>query len=155
MAVGLLEIADVPRTIPINGKDVAVNGVSAENIAALMMKFPEFGKLFSGAMPEQDSLMKMAPAALGAFLACGTGYSPDHKDFEKVSTIARALGVGDQLDLVDEVLRLTFPRGVGPFVDKLHQLGALAQVDTASLMSSLDKSKNSPQPGTDGKASGS
>lgn len=134
----LLEIAAVPRTVPIRGKDVEVHGISGEGIAALMIEFPEFGKLFSGAIADSKAMMKMAAPALAAFIAAGTGLPGDKAAME----IARKLGVGEQLDLVDEILRLTIPRGIGPFVEKLQALGVMAQVDPALLTSSPDKPKS-------------
>ena len=118
----LLEIADVARTVPIRGKEVEVYGVSGEGLANLMVRFPEVGKMLSGANVDTEGMMKLAPAALAAFIAAGCGKPGD----EKMEDVARKLGVAEQLDLVDEILRLTFPRGVGPFVLKLRELGVLA-----------------------------
>lgn len=121
----LLEIANVARTVPIQGIDVDVFGISGTAIATLMARFPEVGKMMSGLEPDRKALMKMAPKALNAFIAAGCGKLGD----EKAEALAGDLGVGEQLDLIDEILRLTFPRGVGPFVEKLKGLGLLAAVD--------------------------
>jgi hypothetical protein len=121
----LLEIANVARTIPVRGVDIDVFGISGTGIATLMARFPEVGKLMSGVEPDRDALMKLAPKALCAFIAAGTGKPND----EKAEEIAGNLGVGEQLDLIEEIMRLTFPRGVGPFVEKLKGLGLLAAVD--------------------------
>jgi len=140
----LMEIANVPRQVDVRGVKVDVTGVSAEGLAALMARFPDIGKLFSGIVPEKEDLMKLAPTALSAFIAAGCGKAGN----EQAEKIARDLGLGEQLDLVDEILRLTFPRGVGPFVQKLQELGVLSAVDIPSLQSSLETPKNSSPPDT-------
>lgn len=152
--MSLLEISNVVRTIEIRGKNVEVTGISALGIAQMMARFPEFGKMLSGVKLENLDVAKMAPRALAAFLAAGTGTPGDTKAEE----VAGNLGVGEQLELIDEILRLTFPRGVGPFVDKLKAMGVLealgnampageAQVP-ASQQTSPDPLKSSSQPGT-------
>jgi hypothetical protein len=124
----LLEIANVARTVNVQGVEVSVFGISGTGIATLMARFPEVGKMMSGVEPDRQALIKMAPKALNAFIAAGTGGIGD----EKAEEIAGNLGVGDQLDLIDEILRLTFPRGIGPFVEKLKGLGLLAAVDQSA-----------------------
>ena len=142
----LLDVAAVPRTCEVAGKQVAVYGISAKGIASLMARFPAFGKFMSGINPTTEELMKAGPECLAAFIAAGTGM-PDNAEVEK---IASDLGVGDQLEVVDMILRLTFPRGIGPFVQKLNDLGVMAQqgVREASQTPSSAGSTNSSQPGT-------
>jgi len=140
----LLEIANVPRTVEVRGLKIEVTGISAMGLTKLMARFPEIGQLFSGIVPEKEELTKLAPGALAAFIAAGTGKPGD----EEAEKIAGGLGLGEQLDLVDEIMRLTFPRGVGPFVAKLQALGLLGAVDPRSLQPSPDTPKNSSPPDT-------
>lgn len=140
----LLDILNVPRQITVLGVKVDVTGISAEGVASIMARFPEVGKMFSGVMPDSKKLMTMAPPALAAFIAAGTGHPGD----EKHEKVASKLDVSSQLDLVDEIMRLTFPRGIGPFVAKLEALGLLAQVEIPSVPSSPDTSKSSTPPVT-------
>jgi hypothetical protein len=151
--MSLLEISNVERFVDIRGKKIAVTGVSALGIAQMMARFPEFGKMLSGATVDSMELAKMAPRALNAFIAAGCG-NPANEEAEK---IAGNLGVGEQLELIDEILRLTFPRGVGPFVEKLKGMGVLNALDkisgeeeqpAASPQTSQPPLKNSSQPGT-------
>lgn len=134
----LLEIADVPRTVPVRGKEVEVFGVSARGLAAIMLRFPEIGKLMSGKEPDAGEITNMAPEAIAAFIAAGCGM-PGNKDAE---TLAGNLGVAEQLDLIEEIVRLTFPRGIGPFVEKLEALGLRAQVAAPQPQTSPDQSKS-------------
>lgn len=140
----LLEVANAPRQIDVHGIMVDVTGISGEGVAAIMARFPEVGKMFSGVMPDTKKLVTMAPPALSAFIAAGTGHPGD----EAHEKIAAKLDVSAQLDLVDEIMRLTFPRGVGPFVKKLEALGLLAQVEIPSVQSSPGTSKSSSPPAT-------
>lgn len=121
----LLEITNVARAVPIGGQQVPVYGISAEALAQLLVVFPEIGKAFAGMNVDRDMMVKLAPAALAAVIAAGTGHAGEVEH----EAAARKLGVGDQLDLIDEIMRLTFPRGIGPFVKKLEGLGLLAGVE--------------------------
>lgn len=68
----------------------------------------------------------MGPEALAAFIAAGTG-QPGNEEAEKV---AADLPVSSQLDLIEQILKLTFPKGVGPFVKQLQAAGLLVAVET-------------------------
>lgn len=140
----LLEVANVPRQIEVHGIKVDVTGISGEGVASIMARFPEVGKMFSGVMPDSKALMTMAPEALAAFIAAGTGH-PGDKEHEKAAAV---LDVSSQLDLVDEIMRLTFPRGIRPFVEKLEALGLLVQLETPSAPPAPDTSKSSSPQGT-------
>ena len=124
----LLEIATVARQVDVRGLKIDVYGVSAQGIVELMVRFPEVGKAFSGVEPDTAALMKLAPQALAAFIAAGCG-QPGSVELEEV---AAKLGVGEQTELVEEIVRLTFPRGIGPFVESLKKLGVLAQMEDVS-----------------------
>jgi hypothetical protein len=145
---GLLEIANVPRMVNVLGKDVDVFGISGRAVAALMARFPAVGKMFSGIEVQKEDLYKMGPEVIAALIAAGCGKPGDPAAEE----FAANLGVGDQLDLLDEILRLTFPRGVGPFVEKLEALGLLAygalEAKTQSQRTSQPPSSNSSPPVT-------
>lgn len=145
----LLEVANVPRQVDVRGVQVDVTGISATGLATLMARFPEVGQLFSGIVPEKEDLVKLAPDALAGFIATGcVKPGDDDATFKKVEAFAKTLGLGEQLDLVDEIMRLTFPRGVGPFVDKLRALGLVDGVAILSQLSSPETPKNSSPPDT-------
>jgi hypothetical protein len=100
---GLLEIANVPRMVNVLGKDVDVFGISGRAVAALMARFPAVGKMFSGIEVQKEDLYKMGPEVIAALIAAGCGKPGDPAAEE----FAANLGVGDQLDLLDEILRLS------------------------------------------------
>lgn len=141
----LTEITNVKRSISIQGVDVDVYGVSGLALAQLMARFPEVGKMMSGVEVNRDEMMKMAPDALAAFMAAGTG-EPNNPAAE---TAAGMLSIGDQVELIDEILKRTFPRGIGPFVEKLQGLGLLGPAATTpSMPTSPVPSTNSSAPDT-------
>lgn len=133
----LLEVASVARQVEVRGTKVDVYGISGEGLASLMVRFPEIGKMFSGMEVNNASVLELAPKALAAFIAAGCGNPND----ERMEGIASKLGLGEQIDLIDEIMRLTFPRGIGPFVDKLQELGVLA---TRGLPA--DEASDTPSP---------
>lgn len=121
----LLDIAATPRKITIQGKEIEVYGITAETLSLLLLRFPAIMKAFGGMTPSNESLIAIGPEAVAAIIACGVGHPGDKQQ----EAAAAKLGLGDQMDLLDEILRLTFPRGVGPFVSKLEELGALVRED--------------------------
>jgi hypothetical protein len=128
--VSLLDIADRQKTVTIRDKDVAVFGISAQDIVYLFGKFPELRLLMSGKQADltPETLLKLAPGAVAAAIAAGTGLAGD----EQAEAVAARLGLGEQLDLLAAIFELTFPQGVGPFVQKLDALGLLRNADAAS-----------------------
>jgi hypothetical protein len=120
----LLDIAPSIETVEINGKKVAVDGVSAEGIAILLRRFPELRQLLSGRTVEAERLMAMGGEAVAAIIAAGTGF-PGNEEAER---IAGRLPAGPQIELIEAVLRLTMPGGIGPFVAALGRMGALLGV---------------------------
>lgn len=118
---GLLSIAPVTETIDVLGSPVTVRGVSARGIASLLGRFPELRMLMSGKEVDATKLMAIAPDGVAAIIAAGTG-SPGDVDAE---TIADQLPLDSQADLLGAILRITLPKGIAPFVEKLAALGSV------------------------------
>jgi hypothetical protein len=142
--VSLLDIADQQKTVTIRDKDVAVFGISAQDIVYLFGKFPELRLLMSGKQTDltPEALLKLAPGAVAAAIAAGTGSAGD----EQAEAVAARLGLGEQLDLLAAIFDLTFPQGVGPFVQKLDALGLLKSADSGSGWAQATRS---PEPSKD------
>ena len=79
--VSLLDIADQQKTVTIRDKDVAVFGISAQDIVYLFGKFPELRLLMSGKQADltPETLLKLAPGAVAAAIAAGTGSAGDEQ----------------------------------------------------------------------------
>ena len=69
--------------------------------------------------------MAMGGNAVAAIIAAGCGYPGD----EQPETVAGKLSLDAQADLLAAILRLTLPKGIGPFVEKLTALGGILEAD--------------------------
>ena len=138
--VGLIDIAPSVETVDVQGAPVAVHGISAKGIAHLLGRFPELRMLMTGQQVETEQLMTMGGDAVAAIIAAGCGYPGD----EKAEAVAGKLSLDAQADLLAAILRLTLPRGVGPFVEKLTALGGI--LDAAPSDTAL--ASRSPKPST-------
>lgn len=132
--VGLIDIA--PATEQVAG--VTVYGVSARGIAHLLATFPELRKLMSGVAVEAEALIALAPDAVAAIIAAGVG-KPGDADTE---ALADRLPVDAQADFLGTILRLTMPKGVGPFVEKLTALGGILSPEGAVASASAPAMKS-------------
>jgi hypothetical protein len=76
---------------------------------------------------QADQLLAIGGDAVAAIIAAGCGSPGDNA----AETVAGSLSLGIQADLLAAILRLTLPKGVGPFVEKLTALRGLLGVDDA------------------------
>jgi hypothetical protein len=154
--VSLLDIADLTKSVPVRGKEVTVFGISAQDVVYLLGKFPELRSLMAGNRAEltPEAMLKLAPAAVAAVVAAGTGSAGD----EKAEAVAARLAIGEQVEIIAAIFELTFPQGIGPFVAKLEAFGLLKGdgtsgwgPDTKSPAPSKDSSPPDTAPPTPGK----
>lgn len=117
--VGLLDIAPLTVKVSVRGTDVSVTGVSARGLVSLISRFPELQDLMGGRAVSPERLMSFGGNVVAAIIAAGTGTPGD----EAAEKIAGDLPVDEQADLLAAILRVTLPRGLGPFVEKLNELG--------------------------------
>lgn len=105
------------ETVMVRGKPVPVVGVPVKDIAALLIRFPEFGALFGMANKTLDTarLLGMGDAVVAAIIAAGLGRLGDQEE----EAIASGLVLEEQFDLIEAVMRLTMPKGAGPFVTRV------------------------------------
>ena len=132
--VGLIDIAPATETVEAQGKPVTVHGVSAKGLAHLLVRFPELRRLMTGQEVEADQLFAMGGDAVAAIIAAGCGYPGD----DSAEVIGGALSLDVQADLLAAILRLTLPRGIGPFVEKLTALGGLLGVEDGPSVTAPD-----------------
>lgn len=118
----LLDIAPAGRSVPIRGTDVAVTGVSAAGLAALLRRFPTLLAALSGGTLSAESLAEAAPEALAAVIAAGTGSPGD----ARAEAVAATLSASEQLDLLSAVIEATMPQGIEDFVRRLENLAQKA-----------------------------
>lgn len=131
----LLDIAPAQASVTVRGQALEVHGVSAAGIAQLLVRFPELEALLSGKDVTLDTkgLVAIAPRAVSVIIAAGTGHAGE-TEFEDAAE--KNLTAGEQLEVLEAVIKLTMPEGVGPFVEKL-----LALVGVARLGGAADRGK--------------
>ena len=121
---GLLDLADMETSVPIRGKQIAISGISVDGIIILLREYPDLQKLLGGRASSltPEMLTKMAPGAMAAAIAAGTGVAGN----KKAEAQAAKLSLGEQTQLLEAIFKATFPLGVGPFVESLDLLAGEA-----------------------------
>jgi hypothetical protein len=140
--VGLVDLAPRIEIVPVEGAEVAVHGISAKGLAYLLGRFPDLRRLMTGQDVGVDQLLVSGGEAVAAIIAAGCG-SPGE---EYAEAVAGNLSIDVQADLLAAILRLTLPRGIGPFVAKLTALGGILDVDAGRSDTGL--ASMSPKPST-------
>jgi len=122
--ISLLNIGPVtvPVELKIGGQKVnaVVKPVSAEDVIPLIMRFDEFRLLLDNRASEITAarLVKMGPEALGAVLASCLGMTGD----ANAEAMCRTMGLGNQMKILKAAIPISFPEGIGPFVEDLRTL---------------------------------
>lgn len=117
--VGLVDLAPSVETVSVQEKAVNVHGISAKGLAHLLGRFPELRKLMTGHEVGAEQLLAVGGDAVAGIIAAGCGQPGD----EKAEAIATNLPIDTQADFLAAILRLTLPRGIGPFVANLPASG--------------------------------
>lgn len=113
--VQLTELAPRRSIVEISLGEIEVSKLGAGEIARLFLKYPALQKIGSGKISTK-AIAGAAPEAIPEIIALATGDGDDGIQG------ARALDAGDQLILLSEVFKISFPKGLSGF---------LAQVATA------------------------
>lgn len=130
----LLDIVNLTETVKVRGVDLEVSGVSAGDLFRLITRFPEFKEMIggnsSGITPEK--LVSLGSDVAATIIAMVTGSSGNLQAEAK----AKQLSAGEQVEIVSVGFKLTFPRGIGPFVDQLTSLAASISPEKTQIESS-------------------
>lgn len=140
--VGLIDLAPSVETVSVHDEAVAVHGISAKGLAYLLGRFPELRKLMTGQEVDAERLLAVGGDAVGGIIAAGCGQPGD----DQAEAIAANLPIDTQADFLAAILRLTLPKGLGPFVAKLNALGGILDLDAAQSATALDLTL--PRPST-------
>lgn len=112
---GLVDVAIVTETVHIQGEDFQVHGLSFGAIAKLITRFPEFAKVAQGGSFDFASLAVLGPEFVAAFLAAGL----DPNWVPELEKVVAHLPIDDQMQIFVAILKVSMPRGVGPFVETI------------------------------------
>ena len=138
--LSLLDIGAPFGTVSIGDKTLKVYGLSADNLVELMARFPEASAWLSPGAVKLDKMIPAASRCLESVIALAT--TPDRDQVEEAEKVAAKLSVETQLDIVKEIVKLTFKDGFGPFANRIAELfGAAASVNFGRVMGT-----NSPAP---------
>ena len=138
----LLDIA--PSTavaiVTINERRIKVRGVCIDAIASIVARFPELKVLFNGGGGDiVPRLIAGCGAAVGPIIAAGCGHSGE----EEYEQRAASLLPEQQLKFIRAIFGLTFPNGIGSFVEELTTLIGGASEGAKAVKVRL---KRSPSP---------
>lgn len=127
----LLDIAPSARQITIREKTITVKGISAQGVVYLLNRFPIVRQIMTGHKIEDlsvETFMVIAPDAVNAAIACGFGFvGTDLEEQEKAEEIAASFSIDEQVHALTEIMEVTLPRGVGPFVEMIRALTKKAE----------------------------
>ena len=140
----LLDIA--PSTacevVKIEGKRIVVRGLHGDAIASIVSRFPELGVLLGSGDNIGPRLIERFGSAIGPIIAAGCGHIGD----EKYEQHAGTLLVEYQLKLVKAIIGLTFPNGLGSFIEAMMTLMVGAVDEQKVIKVRLRRSPSTSQP---------
>ena len=118
----LLDIAPstASEAIWIDGQRISVRGVSVDAIASIISRFPALRALVDGGLGDSfvPRLIAGCGAAVGPIIAAGCGHLAD----ETYEQHAAKLLPEHQIKFLKAIFGLTFPNGIGSFVEQLTSL---------------------------------
>jgi hypothetical protein len=121
----LVDIAPAVEQLTLRGVEIEVHGVGIDAIARVLAGSEGLRALLTeGSAVDAITLLQKAPEAVHALMAAAV-IGPDddpiralHRQTLEAEAAAR-LPFGDQVTLAESIMRLSFPGGILPFVDKL------------------------------------
>jgi hypothetical protein len=144
MAVSLVDILPQSQKVETSVGEVEVWGVSARAIGGLLLRFVELRKMMTDVEVSAEGVMQMSPALAAAIIA-EASHQPEAED-----KIQDVLPIGDQVLLLEAILGLTMPQGLGPLVRWVVQQAAMLRAPKpgAAALTTEDPATKSPPPST-------
>lgn len=109
----LLSIAPLTETVDVRGEEAIVNGVPVKAIAGLLARFPSLRKMWATGQWDAEQLLSMSDDVIGAVIAAGVNIDEAN---------AANLALDEKAELLAAIVRVTMPRGPGPFMATLTAL---------------------------------
>lgn len=143
----LLDIA--PSTavaiVTIDELRIKVRGVSVDAIASIVSRFPAIKSLADGSGDMVSRLIAGCGSAIGPIIAAGCGHGGE----ETYERHAATLLPEQQMKLLRAIFGLTFPNGIGSFVEELTALIGGAGEGAKTIKIRLKKSPSPSPPSSD------
>jgi len=141
----LLDIAPstASEVVKIDGQRITVRAVSFDGIASIIARFPELRSLINGGFGDDfiPRLILGCAASVGPIIAAGCGHLAD----EVYEQRALSLLPQQQVKFLKAILGLSFPNGLGSFVEELTGLmGSLTGPGEGAAKPIKMRSRNSP-----------
>jgi hypothetical protein len=114
----LLDLGPLTEDVEVRGVKLSVRGLTAANLFRLFAEFPKMQEALAEMGTTSSAILELAPDLFAKIIAIATG-SPDD---EAVVAKAKELGAADQMAILSAVGRLSFPQGLGPFVEQITRL---------------------------------
>jgi hypothetical protein len=144
----LLDIAPSAsvEVVKIDGQRYTVRGVSVDALAAIVVRFPDLKMLAGGESGDIiQRLIAGCGAAAGPIIAAGFGHLGE-AEYERR---AASLLPEHQLKFMRAIFGLTFPNGIGSFVQELTSLMGGANEGAKIVKVRLRRSPSTLQPSSD------
>lgn len=142
----LLDIGDLTEEVEVHGVKLTVQGWTAGHIFQLFSEFPDMRKMLEKKEGRpQEVLLSLAPELLAKMIAMALGEAKN----KEVEAKAKTMGAGDQLAILMAAQRLSFPDGIGPFVEQVNRLMTATSATSISKTpsrTSLNSTTSSPAP---------
>jgi hypothetical protein len=140
--IGLRDLLARREKVAINGNGeyLEVRGVSAQDVATLLEKFPALQKVFMGRGISIEDLRTLAHDCIGSIIAAGVGKLGD----DEVEKAANALPLEFQTDVIEAIGRATLPKGFGPFANRVTAAFGGLHSDPAGRPPVMNSPKESP-----------
>jgi hypothetical protein len=135
--VSLVDIVPQKRVVQIAAGELELHGLGLRQIADLFLQFPMLRNLFTEGAPEVDlvDFATQAPGAVGLVIAEAAG----QPEAAQAVSDGTALMPDETLECLLVIRDLTFPRGIGPLMERLAALigGGVVSLGRARDTSSL------------------
>jgi hypothetical protein len=99
------------ESVKVGSQFVIVRGLNARELGMIVSRFPNLASMLRG-IDLSSKLVEQLGGAIGPVIAAGVGKLGD----EKYEQHAERFLIEDQFRLAMAIIRLTFPKGFGPFV---------------------------------------
>lgn len=130
----LLSIAPLNEVVPIRGElKVNVTGVQIGDIVNLLARFPELRKMWAKGEFQPQQMVKMSEDIVVSLIAAGA------ENLDEAN--AKHLSLGERVEIIRAILKVTMPSGPGPFVSTLTEIMGAFGGEEVSVKALASKSR--------------
>ncbi len=107
------------KTVEVAGQKMSVRGLNGDELAGLVVEFPEFEKMFSSGFGSIDTkaMIDQAPAGMAKIVALGLSENGELPSAEDIAVVRSGFPAAVQLELLAPIAELSLPRVIAaPFV---------------------------------------